>query len=516
MARRGHPFVGRVGRACVRPEEDDSMTLESTKFPRSLRGPGVQFLSLLLATGGFMLVGLIRQKLAVTDYGAETLAAFSQANVFQNVWQILVGGGLVVAARMVLSDGERGLFERSQAGSWLLRWPLLVGLVALPLGFLLSPSISSALTGSQRWSLTFVLAAAGIPVQMAVTNSLSVIQVLGRSREFLLASGLGTLAAGVSVVVLMHSGNLVWAFSTYVVVPGVTLVCLVVCSPTLRTTVQLSPRLRRVDLRRLGRITGSTAVNGLVAALVTAVLSARLAHTYGLVEVAILQPVVVVTMAASLVTASLTIILMLDINRQELRKRDLFRSGAWHQAIPLSLIFGVVAVGSTPLMPLAIRLVLDESLAGSSNIASVQVGAEVLTCVVWLAAAVLVPLNRLTVWVVSTVIGYVLRLVVGIALMPATGAGAVPIGSFAQALFTVALLLLILRPRLRWSELLQLLLLALAGLSTTLVWWRYPTLSWPSWGLSMCLLVAGLGLEWMRRRAVPHRPVARLPTKDRE
>ena len=445
----------------------------------------------------FMLSGLVRQKLAISLYGEDILAVVGQAALFQGLWLLVGGVAVLNSARIIASDGRFDEQERIQTASWLSRMPLTAALVMVPLSLLVAPFVSAFYTGTREWSIAFALASIGGFAQVALQNLISMTQILGERREFIRSSVATSIGCLLCMIALMSRGDVALVFSTFLMVPLTGLVILVTVSGTSRRVLTSRAKVNRTHLRKAARLSLATSITAAASLLVPSIISAEIGRELSLKSVALLQPALIVPTIASLVTASWTSVTMYHYNLSESRTSSVRRTGPWQDAVAIGLVVALFGLIALPLVPIGIRLLYDASLESSSSLVAVQLGAEVLTAVVWIAGSMLLPEGRLRLFVSLGVGGQLTKLIVASLLLPALGPLALPFGSLAQYLTQVPLLLLILRPKMSiWLQSrLVILFPVVAGMCWS--WIYYPEFLWATWVGSIVLL-AGAGCLWWR------------------
>lgn len=443
--------------------------------PRSSRARiGTAAFSMALASAGFTLAGLLRQKLTVILYDTETLAVVGQATLFQNLVITLAGAGLVLGARVLMSDGTNDSEARLAAGSWLFRRPLFAGLALVPIAIALGPVVSTYFTGTDKWAMAFDFAAVGAIGQIAVSSALSSSQILGGAREYLRVATVSVLGVMLATSAVLVMGKLPAVFATFVVSPAITLGVALTLSPAFRRVVRAQPRLPRSARQATGAIAAGSLIHGGASLVSMSVLSSRLARSVSLNEVALLQPVILVSAAMSLVSGSLTSVLMFHHNRQASPDSELRQTGPWDTALAVSAAMMACGVVLLPTLPLGLRLLFDSSLVPGATAAGIQLAVEALVALVWIGGSMLVPAGRIRLWVFIGLVSPAVRLVVGVSLIPSLGATAVPISSLAAVALSAGLQFLLLLPRLSTASVILLATITISVPGTIMTWWDFP------------------------------------------
>jgi hypothetical protein len=442
----------------------------------------------------FMLTGLVRQKLMVMKFGPDVLGAVGQANFFQALLMTIFGAGIVLGARVLLSDGRLPLQQRIEAGGWLMKRPFLLGCVLVPFAWVLGPMVSLFYTGSREWAFAFQMASLGAVLALFLSGATATVQILATRAEVVSSSA---AAAGASVAVtiaLVLVGNQDLALASLAVAPLVGSAAFLATSRTVRSVALVRARLDRPKLRRAAHIGAGSLVNGVLGLVVASWLSSRLAHSTSLSEVALLQPALLVSAAASLVTASVTSARLYRHNLTSAPGSDVRRRGPWPEALVFAGWMGIVLVLVSPMAPIGVLAFYDRTILPGTSLIGVQLAAETLTCVVWIAGSMLLPEGRVRLWMLATIVGQAAKLLVGLVLLPTLGAEAIPFASLVQYAVGVIALLIILRPRLGPGQYALLLALAVSAASMPLTWISFPTFNWLALGVTVVVLGVGLAL----------------------
>ena len=442
----------------------------------------VSSMTLALSALGFTLIGLLRQKLAITRYGTDVLTVLGQATIFQSMGAMIAGAGLILTARIIVSDPAIPKPERLSAGSFLIRRPALIGLILLPLLVIISPRVSSFYTGSESWSSAFALAGAGAIGQLILSNSLSLTQTLDGHRTFLRPTAFSIAGAAIITLLLMFSGNTILVFSTFILSPLTAFIALVCVSPSVRQVIRSAPSLSSSNGRRATKVVAASLIAGLTGLIVQSTLSAYLVRSQSLSNGALLQPLLLVSAGFALVTGSISSTVL--VHRPAARPVFARIDTAWPVVVGLRVASGValIAAATSPFIPVLLSVFYDSTLTSATLAVALQLAAEPLTAILWVGATLLLPDRRYLAWTLLSVAGPIAKATVALPLIPKWGAEAVALGSVAQALVGVAILLIVLRPRIRGYSSLAFACILAAAVSIPLTWLHYPHLS-PWWAL---------------------------------
>lgn len=404
--------------------------------------------ALSIASLGFVVVGVVRMKLAATELGVAPVAAFGQASLIQSMAVTLSIAGVVTAGRVRISDGRLSADERRATAWSMFRRPMIVTTVLAPAALAISPWVSLWLLGSSDWTTLVAMAVLGIVPLVLAQVALAIVQVMGSQRE-LYAGSFGYLLLGtLSTVALVLPGSVNLASVSFLASPIMQLLALVVACPSLRKL--RSGQARSVRPRFQASAIASASITVSLGALgAETFVRARLVHVVGLDQVALLQPgQLFATQAFALFTASLTQVLMVEQNLHTDRNSAQFRKGPWRTSLVLAGLALVLAAVLSAAGPTLIRLFFSQAFAVALPIMVLSLAVEPLRAVAWVGGSTLLPQGRVYSWAVIQLTWLSGQLVTTLVLLPELKAAAVPIGYLVGVGLNASLTFALLKPRL--------------------------------------------------------------------
>ncbi len=437
--------------------------------------------TLAASSAGAMVAGMIRQKMTIVEFGPATLAVIGQAALFQGIWLTVVGVAIVNGARVTVSNGNYPLAEREATATWLTRAPVLAGVTLFPVAIWLGPLVSDFYTGTREWGALFAMSAIGGFVQVGLQNAFSTCQIFAGAREFVGAAATSTVASIVAMTALLVTGGLITLFASFIIVPAVGWGSIVASSATYRGILLQKAQLHWSYLRPVLKVAFATSITGGMALAVPSIISSQVAKSSSLSQAAFIQPLLLVPSIAGLVIASWTSVTMYHYNQTESEGTAVRRQGPWRDAIAVGAVLSFLAVLALPLVPVAVELLFDSSLVAATPLVAVQVGAEILTGIVWVASSMLLPAGRFWVFICLGAVGLTVKLVLSLTLLGTVGPISLAWGALAQNLVMIALMVALLRPTLGWRHWCALATTVLAAIATCLAWLEFPAFQLTPW-----------------------------------
>jgi antigen flippase len=410
-------------------------------------------IALVLASGGFIVVGVLRMKFVAVELGTYTVGAFGQASLFQMLVVTLVTAGVVTAGRIQISDGRLTSEQRLCSASRLLLRPSLYASLVLVPGIALSSEVSRLYVGTSQWQSLFALAMAGIVPLVFAQAGMAVVQVLGTRKELSRVAITYVLFGGLSVTLLLRTGDTRLGSASFLAVPAAQAFALILASPTVRKALRAKRSSRDTLRLHAGAVGRASLIGGMLALVADTGVRALLARTHGLSEVALLQPSQLFAVAGfGLITASLTQTMMVDQNLFADRASLTFISGPWSAAIGIAALLGALSVLILLLAPLLIPIFFSPELLPGVAPLALALAAEPLRAVAWVGGSTLLPQGRVTFWLVIQISAFAAQIGVSLLLLERFGAVAVVAGSLVGVVVSVALMVFVMKPQITSRE----------------------------------------------------------------
>lgn len=409
--------------------------------------------ALMLASLAFMIVSVVRMRMTASQFGAETLGAFSQASLLQLAAASVATSGLVTAGRIAMSDGNRTRDEHELFARRIMARPPLAAAMLLPIGLLAGRPLAELLMGSTEWHKLTIYTVMGVVPLVMAQGALAVIQVLGSPRELIAGAVNFTVVGSGAIWLLLRSADQGVASTSYLIVPLLQLAALLVASKTLRLVLlrKRRPAISSPPASGLGLVGAASLSVGLTTMGVELLLRSHLAHEHGLATVALLQPGLLLAVAGvGIFTSAASQATMVWSNQQRHKNAthtNQFREGPWQAAASISVLVAAVAAGVMLFSPLLIPLFFTRSLLPGTMALSIYLAAEPLRALVWVGASTLLPQRRTWAWLCAQASGLASFTTVALLFTEEMGEIAYALGAAAGVIANLLVSLLILHPR---------------------------------------------------------------------
>ena len=371
-------------------QESDKRTLSTGLMSSTL--------ALTLASLGFMVVGLVRNKCAAIWYGPSGLGLFSQATMVQTVLLTFCVAGLVTGGRVVLSRPSLTEKETGQRIAWVVWVPVGMSVVAVAAAVSLSSPLARLVLGDVSHAPFLRVTLLGLPAAVAVQTVIASAQALGERTQLVISSLVSALTGSLTVVALMSTRDTRVGAMALVASPIIQLLTVVLFCPSVRRRLWNRPCLPRNELRVLAAVAGASLALGLSATLGDVSARSAVVASVGLEAIGRFQTASLLSgqvFSIFMSALSTSILIGVNLNRTaESLGEDLSRA-----AEDFTWLVTVQALAMATLAGFFIPLFFSVSLANSSaSILIATLVSEPLRCATWVSGAALLPLGLSRSW----------------------------------------------------------------------------------------------------------------------
>jgi PST family polysaccharide transporter len=416
-----------------------------------------------VATGSALVGAVVRGKVAAVVLGTAGVGVTAQLTTLAALIATLAalgigtGGMKIIAAARAQGDEA----ELHRVVSLVVWAPLAGGVLAFIVAVVLARPLSTLLLGDPTYASLVIVSMASIPFSCLLASFQVVMQGYELARRLAVTSIVAAALTTAAAVPLTIAYGVEGAVAATPLAAATTLGFFVVREPwLLRAAFPLTLPVRATQ-RELGRLASASFIASALTLGTDTVLRSATVHRLGLAENGLYQPAQTYTaVLLAQVAGALSLVLLprltyeLGKGREEQVWATLRSAGrsAVVLAVPLCLM-------SAALSELFILVLFDRSFLPAADVLGVQAAGELPRFLSYVLGAVLLPAGLVREWVAGAVIANVVRLGLGLVLLPSLGLYALAIGSVAMWVVTLVWTLHVLRTRLTWrpgSELLRL------------------------------------------------------------
>jgi O-antigen/teichoic acid export membrane protein len=387
--------------------------------------------ALLLANAVFLVLGILRTKLATVTLGPEGLGVVAQLTQLSSVLVFLAALGLGTGARVALSRSGLLEQERAQAGKAVVLLTLGVAVVAMTVAMLLASPLSGAFLSNRDLTSEIRIGLLAVPFNTLTQLLMPVAQAWGDFKRIAIAAIATAILGSAVTVPLLLSHRLILAVATIPASAVIQLGCVVWASPGIRRTLLARPGMKRGLLREIVTVGGLSFVLGGVSALLEILVRAILVHAGGLRLVAGYQPInLLSTSGFGLVASAVGTALLVHVAREADSIPRAAMSKSLNDVVQTTiLIVGGIGFAVQIGVRIYIPLLFSTDLLASARPVAYHMPVEVITAAVWILGSALLPLSLRRHWLLAGLVTASVETLLMTTTVGSIGLYAVPLGS---------------------------------------------------------------------------------------
>lgn len=407
---------------------------------------GRSALLLAIASGAFIIPGMIRTKLSAVYFGEPGIALFGQLSQLQTLLISIGAAGLVTATRVVLSRPQNTSDQGARLLSWCLWTPFLGSLVLAGFFALVGSAISGLVLGSTSYGVEVALASLGIPFAVAGQISIAGAQARGKRGVLVIAAAGSAVVGSFAVWALMSLGDQRLGAVSFVAAPMIQLLfVLAVCAPVRRSVFRV-PWINRQIFKEIFVIAWASALLAVCASAAELLSRTLIVQTHGLASLAAYQPVAtLVTQLVSIALSALATASLVELSQvQDRLQLGRIVTNLEKKFIPLmGLVCGLLLSAS----PILVASFFNDSLwLVAYPLMVVSLAFEPVRAAVWLAGSAFLPNGMRMAWLVNGLVTVLAQVLLVVMLSPAVGVISLSLGfAFANVVSLVMTLALLRR-----------------------------------------------------------------------
>lgn len=419
-------------------------------------------------TGVTLIGSLVRGKVAALILGTAGLGVTSQLAMFSALVAAVAalglgtGGVKLIAGARARNDDD----EIRRLVSFLIWGPTAVGVLLLIVVAGAARPLASMLLQDSGYAGYVVLGALAVPLSLMLTSFQLVMQAFERAYRLAVNSVITAVLVTAAVVPL----TMVWGLRGAVIaVPLSAAGTLAVFCIREPWVLRLAARPRRVGAtsrRALSVLAGASMVASVLALASDTVLRANAVHLLGIDRIGLYQPVQVLSsVVLTQMAGVLSLVLLPRLSFQLGRGTSDDMLQTLTKAAQASVVFIVpIMLLMMALRDVFIVVLFDTAFLGISGVLAVQLVAELPRFAAYALGSALLPAGLVRPWLFSSIVSTLLRVGVGLALLPSIGLYALAVSTVVQWATVLAYTAWVMKTKLDWQPDVRLGLLLLLGL----------------------------------------------------
>jgi O-antigen/teichoic acid export membrane protein len=408
-----------------------------------------------LGTGVTLLGSLVRGKVAAVVLGPAGLGVTSQLAMFSSLVVAVAalglgtGGVKLIAAARARGDED----DIRRLVSFLLWGPTAAGLVLFIGVALAAEPLAQLLLQDTDYADYLIVGAVAIPISLMLTSFQLVMQAYERAYRLAVNSVVTAILVTAAVVPLTVAWGIRGAVVAVPLSAAATLALFCIREPWVLRLGARPRRLGPASRRALSVLAGASMAASVLALASDTLLRASTVHLLGVDQIGLYQPVQVLTsVVLTQMAGVLSLVLLPRLSFQLGRGASADVLYTLTKAAQASVVFIVpVLLLLMALRDVFIVVLFDSSFLGISGVLAVQLVAEVPRFAAYALGSALLPAGLVRPWLVSSVVSTALRVVTGLALLPAIGLYALAFSTVVQWLAVLVYTGWVLKTKMDWQ-----------------------------------------------------------------